>query len=214
MHVRPLPLFLVSRVRLQQSGFSLIEVLVSLLILLLGILGMAGMQARATQAEFESYQRKQALLLLQDMVDRVRANRVVATCYTVTDATAGSPFLGTGATLGSQSGTVSPCIAGGTGGSTGTLAQRATAIEDMASWSNALYGNSELKGTDSVGVMLGARGCITDLTGGFVNVSIAWQGTVATSAPPATLKCGVGQFGADDALRRVVGATIRLAALS
>jgi type IV pilus assembly protein PilV len=214
MYLRPLRRRTVRRVRMQQSGFSLIEVLISVLILLFGILGMAGMQVRATQAEFESYQRKQALLLLQDMVDRVRANRIVSTCYTITDATLGSPFVGTGATLGAQSTTASPCTAGGSGGSTGTLAQRNTAIADMAAWSDSLYGVSEKKGTDNVGVMLGARGCITDLTGGVVNVSIAWQGTASTSAPPSALKCGLGRYGTDDTLRRVVSTNIRLATLS
>jgi type IV pilus assembly protein PilV len=193
----------------REAGFSLIEVLVSILILMFGILGMAGMQVRATQAEFESYQRQQALLLLQDMVDRVQANRVVASCYTVTNAATGSPYFGTGASIGTQSATVSPCDAA----PAGTPAQSATAVADVTEWSDALFGVSEQKAGGSIGVMLGARGCITDLGGNVVNVSIAWQGTVATGAPPAALTCGLGLFGADDAKRRVVSASIRLATL-
>ena len=39
---------------------------------------------RAQQAEVESYQRAQALVLLQDMVDRINANRKTAGCYAFT----------------------------------------------------------------------------------------------------------------------------------
>ncbi len=53
----------------------MIEVLVTLVVLALGLLGVVGLQARGQQAELESYQRGQALVLLQDMVDRMNTNR-------------------------------------------------------------------------------------------------------------------------------------------
>ncbi|MDP2155736.1 MAG: type IV pilus modification protein PilV, partial [Sulfuricella sp.] len=59
----------------RERGFGMIEVLVSLFILLTGLLGLAGLLARSQQAEMESYQRAQALVLLQDMVARINANR-------------------------------------------------------------------------------------------------------------------------------------------
>ena len=71
-------------------GFSLIEVLVTILILMVGLLGLAGLQGRALTAQMESYQRSQALILLKDMADRINANRKNAASY----VTAG---LGTGA---------------------------------------------------------------------------------------------------------------------
>ena len=75
----------------------MIEVLVSLLIIVLGLLGLAGLQVRIQQSEFESYQRAQALVLLQDMVERIHQQRVVAKCFRfTTDTAAGTPYLGAG----------------------------------------------------------------------------------------------------------------------
>ena len=83
----------------QQRGVSLLEVLVSLLILVLGLLGMIGLQARAQVGTFESYQRGQALIIAQDMADRLMINRIAVSCYALTTNTAaGSPYLGTGYT--------------------------------------------------------------------------------------------------------------------
>ena len=52
----------------KHSGFSMLEVLVSIVIVAVGLLGMAGLSARSTTAEYEAYQRAQALILLSDMV--------------------------------------------------------------------------------------------------------------------------------------------------
>lgn len=59
-------------------GFSLIEVMVTIVIVGIGLLGLAGLQARALTAEAESYSRGQALVLLQDMSQRLEANLVGA----------------------------------------------------------------------------------------------------------------------------------------
>jgi type IV pilus assembly protein PilV len=71
--------------------------------------------------------------------------------------------------------------------------------------------------------MIGARGCVTQLqapnptlgvcTTGVYQVSVAWQGTVATAAQPG-LACATGLYGPNDALRRVVAATVSVATTS
>lgn len=48
----------------RQTGFSLLEVLVTVLILAFGLLGLAGLQARTMTTEMESYQRSVALVAL------------------------------------------------------------------------------------------------------------------------------------------------------
>ena len=59
----------------RQSGFTMIEVLITIAILLLGLMGLAGLQAQIAIAELEAFQRAQALVIVQDMVDRMAANK-------------------------------------------------------------------------------------------------------------------------------------------
>ena len=56
----------------------------SLVIAVLGLLGLVGMQAFAHQAELESYQRAQALILLNGIVEKIASNRASAGCYAFT----------------------------------------------------------------------------------------------------------------------------------
>lgn len=196
----------------RQSGFSLMEVLVSMLIIMLGLLGLAGMLARMQQSEFESYQRAQALVLLQDMVDRINVHRITATCFRITDPTTGTPTLGTGSS-------------GAPACSAGTANDNAEATASMAEWDALLQGAAETSGGSSVGAMIGARGCVSydsttrllDSTGapipgtGIYTVSVAWQGNSDTFAP--VVNCGNGQYGAETR-RRLVFVTFRIAKLS
>lgn len=64
---------LVSSSRVQR-GFTLIEVLVSLLVLLVGLLGVAGMQFLSLQQVNNSNLRSQVNLHALEMVEMIRAN--------------------------------------------------------------------------------------------------------------------------------------------
>ncbi|UCH54395.1 MAG: type IV pilus modification protein PilV [Pseudomonadota bacterium] len=52
----------------------MIEVLVALLVLSLGLLGLAGLQTFSLRFNHQSYERTQATLLIDTMIDRMRAN--------------------------------------------------------------------------------------------------------------------------------------------
>jgi type IV pilus assembly protein PilV len=58
----------------RQDGFTLLEVMVALLVLSLGLLGLAGLQTMSLKFNTQSYQRTQATLLIDSMIDRMRAN--------------------------------------------------------------------------------------------------------------------------------------------
>ena len=186
--------------RNRQSGFTLIEVLVALLIIVLGLLGLAGMQVRMQQAEFESYQRTQALILLYDMVDRINTHRVTAPCFAFTSGT-GTPYLGV-------SGNASPSCG------VSSAANNTAAVDAMNEWSSLLQGSAA---SGNAGAMVGARGCVS-LNGGVYTVAVAWQGTVDTSEPKmddgtTTINCGNNQYGSETC-RRAVATTFRMSVLN
>lgn len=188
-------------------GFSMIEVLVSLFVLLVGLLGAAGMMLQSQRAEFESYQRVQAMLILQDMVSRINANRYVAPCYAVTDGATGTPFLGVDSTIATPSCTTALVPAANS-------AQIGTAVADLSQWSALLTGSAETSGNNNVGAMIGARGCISrDPATNAYLISVAWQGLGNTLAPPAGLPCAADRFD-DDARRRVISTTLEFGNLS
>jgi len=183
----------------RSRGTSLVEVLVTLVILAFGLLGVAGLQTKIGAAELESYQRAQALLALSQMTEFISANPVLAASY----VTAGS--VGTGDAEPADCTTIAP-----------------GPNLDLCNWSNALKGAGETSGGANTGAMIGARGCVTQVTApnptlgvctaGVYQVSVAWQGTVPTAAP--ALACGAGLYGANDAFRRVVAATVSTATTS
>jgi len=57
-----------------QHGFSLIEVLVSLLVLSVGMLGLGGLQMAAVKGTANAHARTVASALMHDLTDRMRAN--------------------------------------------------------------------------------------------------------------------------------------------
>ena len=183
-------------------GFSMIEVLVTLVILLFGLLGAVGLMSASQKAELESYQRIQALILLDDMVARINANRKVAPCYAITNLASGTGYLGTSATAGTLSCTV------------GTVAQNTLAVNDLTDWNNILLGNSETLNNNNNGAMIGARGCISyDTVNDFYLVSVVWQGLNNTIASSPNVQCAATAYG-NAAQRRIVSATVKIAILT
>jgi type IV pilus assembly protein PilV len=178
------------------SGFSLIEVLVALVITALGLLGLAALQSKLQVSGIESYQRAQALLLVQDMGDRIATNRKHAADYMTNSGT-----LGTGDTTAADCSTLSTI-----------------ALQDRCEWSKTLQGEAEKSGTAQRGAMTGARGCIQDLGNASYLVSVVWQGLIPLAAP-AGVTCGAGLYGtsgtpcADDKCRRAVSTIVRIGTL-
>lgn len=206
--------------RSASAGFSLLEVLISMLIVVVGLLGLAGIQARAQIAELESYQRAQALVLLYDMMDRINNSRTTAPCYAITtDTTTGAPYFGNGATATAACSLSNP-------------ADQTMAIASMNAWNGQLQGASERQGAalTNVGAMIGARGCVSyDTTTEYINatsganvagtgeytIAVSWQGMADTFAP--TKACGAGLYGTPstaDTQRRTVWATMRIGTLA
>jgi len=69
---------MLSRRRYHGRGFTLIEVLVTMLILSIGLMGMAGLQAVSLKMNQSAHLSSQATFLAYDIIDRMRANRTAA----------------------------------------------------------------------------------------------------------------------------------------
>ncbi|MEO5845966.1 MAG: type IV pilus modification protein PilV [Caldimonas sp.] len=171
-----------------QRGALLIEVLVAILICAFGLLGFAGMQARATSSEFEGFQRSQALVLVEDMVSRMNANRANAANYVTAGLVGDGPL--------------EDC--------TGL----AGAPLDLCEWANLIRGSAERRGGAGVGAMIAARGCITRpaTSTDRYTVSVAWQGILPTAG--AASPCGAGDATfPTETLRRAAASTLCIALL-
>jgi type IV pilus assembly protein PilV len=175
-------------------GTSLVEVMVTLVILAFGLLGVAGLQTKIGVAEMESYQRAQALLALSQMTERMSANTAQATSYV------SAVPVGTGDAQPTDCSGIAP-----------------GANRDLCEWSNTLKGTTENSAAGAnTGGLTGGRGCITQLqapnpalgvcSAGIYQVSVAWQGMAPTGTP--VLACATGQYGGNDAYRRVIAATV------
>lgn len=186
--------------KLHDKGFALLEAMITLLIVVFGVLGLVGLQSRMMMAEMESYQRSQAIVLANDMAQRIMANPKGAPCY-----------------VGKEAGNVSaaPAACGGIAG-TNAAAIQAQVDADFTIWHNTLKGVAEKSGGNNVGAMIGARGCIADIDTATPErrmlVTVAWQGLSETVATPVA--CGSGNYvipgtaTASDALRRTVSVAV------
>ncbi len=184
----------------REIGTTLLEVLVTIVILASGLLGLAALQVTLLMAEAESYQRAQAILLVNDMVERITTNRRVAANYV------SAAVYGVSDTIPSAA-----CA---------TLPETQVS-RDLCDWSGALQGAAETRTvgvtTTQVGGLGGGRGCIEtvqveDATAGvcvpaIYRVTVAWQGSNRTTEPAAT--CGSGLYG-DTGFRRAISTQVSI----
>lgn len=180
---------MISQSTTHERGVALLEVLVAMLITAFGILGYVGLQARTAVANLEAYQRSQALVLVNDMAQRINLNRASAASY-----------------IGSSVGVTDP----------GTCSAMLGAARDLCEWAQSIRGAGEKQGGTAVGAMLNAQGCISQSTyapTGSIHyvISIAWQGMRASGAPASD--CGRNGFSSED-LRRTVSVVVQIANLN
>jgi type IV pilus assembly protein PilV len=115
----------------QQTGFSLLEVLIAFIILSLGLLGAVGMQAAAMQSNKETRNQTVAAALARELADKMRGNHAIA----IKTAAADNPYLKAETTLTGTATFTSPsenCF------TTACSSPVAVATWDMADWQNRL----------------------------------------------------------------------------
>lgn len=137
----------------RQCGFTLIEILVTVIILAIGLLGIAGLQLTGLRYNQEAYSRSQIMVLTNDITDRMRSNRNAAQTGAYDIA------IGTTATGASCDGAGANCDA------------NALAASDLAAWKQALA--SKLPGGD---------GSI-ERNGNIFLITIQWDDSRGQQAP-------------------------------
>jgi len=153
-----------------QSGFTLVEVLVSTVILSLGLLGLAGMQTTSMRYNQDAYLRSQAVTVANDIIDRMRTNQdgVVAGNYDAIDSRNDAPA--------DQGCAVTPCTA------------IQIASQDIREWTDHFQDVYALGDAYTPTLPSGAFGTVTNNAGTY-SVVITWteMATLHTDAGnPAT----------------------------
>lgn len=72
----------------RENGFSLLEVLISIIILSFGLLGMVGLQAAALQANRDARLQTSAISLARELAEMMRGNKDIGL------AASGNPYIG------------------------------------------------------------------------------------------------------------------------
>ncbi len=147
-------------------GFTLIEVLVSLVIFGLGLMGLGKMLMISMKSNGSSFSHAQAMVMANAMLDRMRANRTTAL-----QGTASNYSL---PTLASSIGTAPDCQ---TGSCTG--AQLAT--YDVANWLATLSASNGLPSAQGQ-IVFGLVGLQTTVT-----ITIQWDDSVAQKTLKETI---------------------------
>ena len=164
----------------KSSGFSLLEVLISMVVLSIGLLGIAGLTATSKRTSYEALQRTTAVMLTRDIIERMRTNPDQIAAYN--------------GTVDTTTITHNDCSA-----ATCTPAQ--LAAYDLFEWQQAILGANELSDTGvNTGGLVSPVGCITvaaACTSCLVTVAIAWRGMTKLSDPSIDT-CGNASGNYDD----------------
>lgn len=151
---------------LKRNGFSLIEVMVSLVILVIGLIGIFNLHLVAKKGSFESFQQTQASYYANDIINRMRINSSELANYAGT-------FTGS---------SISSAKACDVDVGVNTICTNAeTRNWDLFQWERAFAGENE-KSSDNtnVGGLDSATACIS-IVGTNVTVVMTWKGVRSTS---------------------------------
>ena len=176
------------------SGFSLIELLVSIVIFSVGLLAIAGLQTVSKRANYESLQRTTASQVANGLLEDMRMNGDGMNVYLA------APDLGAGAIAAEPLPSCSPA--------TGPCNPAQKALHDLWFWEGMVDGNYEVGDDGATGGILMPTICIDGPAGGGPGayiVTVAWFGSVSLQDDGAnTCGAGSGKYGSGNEFRRSV----------
>lgn len=176
------------------NGFSLIELLVTIVVFSIGLLAVAGLQTVAKQSNYEGMQRSTASQIAYGLLEDMRMNGEALTSYV------------NAADLGGNVIAAEPAPNCRTVGAACDAFQRAA--HDLWFWESVLDGAQEVRDGTETGGLLEPTLCINGPVAGdagIYEIAIAWRGSVALSNPQINA-CGAGsgKYGDGDVNRRLL----------
>ncbi|BEU02140.1 type IV pilus modification protein PilV [Agarivorans sp. OAG1] len=176
-------------------GFTLIEVIITSFILAVGLLAVVAMQAVAKRSSFETHQRTVAMILAEDMVERVRLNHIAWQANNPATVTVGD----------GQTARAKPACAEDSG--LMTACSLADVVNyDLYHWEYGLYA----KAAGAKGGLVKPNGCVLLSANGELTVVVTWLSRQSfsgiTSSNTVTANCG-----AQSDKRRKMALTTRVA---
>ncbi len=168
-------------------GFTMVEVMITVLVLSIGLLAIAGLQVTAKRSGHQAWQRTLAVSLADEMVERIRVNPAGAASY---HTGVGSAALG-GGTITSEP----------TNCSQQTCSTAQVVAWDRWNWEQRLDGATiQDAGNRSVGGLIDPHGCVvferanaSTPNTGRLHVFVSWRGLTDTSdAVRSGTACGTG----------------------
>lgn len=182
----------------RQTGFSMIEVLITVFVVAIGMLGIAALQFMSKRSNFEAVQRTTATLLANDIIERMRANPGQLPDYAGDASNPITPLGGPTATR-----------VRGTDCSTTACTPFDLSQYDLWEWETELNGLSAQDDAsgNATGGLVAPTACITTTvaagmadSSGMYTVAIAWRGGTQMSNPvgpagspiAAAYQCGQG----------------------
>lgn len=177
-----------------QRGFSLLELLVSLVVFSIGLLGIAGLQMLSKQSAHESLQRTIASQVAYGLLEDMRTNGSGISVYVAANDLGGGTL--NALPVSSCRDPNTPC----------SPAQKA--VHDLSFWEQVVDGAQEIGVEGQAGGVLFPTVCVDGPGGGIAGVyavSVAWRGNVELISPE-TSQCGAGSgnYGDGDRYRRVI----------
>jgi type IV pilus assembly protein PilV len=164
-----------------QTGFTLIEVLIAMMVLAIGLLGFAALQALSVKNNLAAYTHGQAIQLLYDMSDRMRANRTTAASYLITNSNNVAGPSNTNCTP-----TAAPTAANAAACTPAVLANN-----DLFDWNTAITASLPL-GKGMIVNTTAVAGCPTTTSTSVYNLCITWDddrsGVVDANDPTLTME--------------------------
>lgn len=175
------------------KGFTLIEVLITLVVFSVGLLTVAGLQTISKKANYDALQRTTATLLAHDITERMRANARQLDEYI---RPPGSELGG-----GTQTEPTPNCR-------TADCNPTQLAFRDLYEWERSLDGAAELIDGALTGGLVDPTACIQGPFAGGAGeytIAIAWRGVTELSNP-VTHPCGqdTDKYGDNNAYRRIL----------